>query len=292
MRILVGVDLEGSYEPALHLIARLGFPGPSVTLIQAAPPALTMLPAFPMDPTAVASIEQTFEDGGKAALARATEIANSLGLSTDCHFCFGGAAESLNDYSERLKADLVAVRTIHHGAWQSEMMGSVARGVLIGGHASLLVVKDEPETGEPFDACFAVDGSELTSAYLERLMAMAPKGIKTIHVVSAWGLGSKGQELLHHALGDFAELTAKLEHAAQRSVDMAREQLEAAGFATKGHVVAGHPNPVLHNTMKMTGAHLLIVGSHGHGFAERLFVGGITLHQIVSEPYPVLVLRG
>jgi len=43
--------------------------------------------------------------------------------------------------------------------------------------------------------------------------------------------------------------------------------------------------------MHSTGAELMVVGAHGKGWIERLLIGSTSLHEVIDEPYNVLVLR-
>lgn len=290
MTILVGVDLEGNYRAAVPALARLEFTEPRLVFVQVAPSALVFT-QYPLETTAVAQIEGAFEQGGKATLEEAVKLAREHRLTAETRFAFGSPVECLNDFADHLHADLVAVRSVHHGFWQAELLGSVSRGVLLSGRAGLLVVRDEPSTQGAFDAVFAVDGSERQALYVSRFLSLAPKGIGTIHVGSAWGVSSHIEEFLRRPMPHSEEAMKGMEHAAQRCVDEAREQLDAAGYKTAGHVLPGSPNAALHGLMQDTGSQLLIVGDHGKGFVERLLAGSVALHQIMCESYSVLVVR-
>jgi nucleotide-binding universal stress UspA family protein len=40
-----------------------------------------------------------------------------------------------------------------------------------------------------------------------------------------------------------------------------------------------------------TQADILVMGAQGHGFVERVFIGSVSLHQALYEPYPVMIVR-
>ncbi len=69
------------------------------------------------------------------------------------------------------------------------------------------------------------------------------------------------------------------------------EKLRNAGYETTSSTAQGSPNDAIREAMRDTRANLLVVGSHGKGFIERTFIGSVSLHQVVAEPYPVLVIR-
>jgi nucleotide-binding universal stress UspA family protein len=52
----------------------------------------------------------------------------------------------------------------------------------------------------------------------------------------------------------------------------------------------GHPTQVLIDASKQ--AHLLVVGSHGHGFWAGMLLGSVSLHCVTGAFCPVVVIRG
>jgi nucleotide-binding universal stress UspA family protein len=56
-------------------------------------------------------------------------------------------------------------------------------------------------------------------------------------------------------------------------------------------VVEGTVEESIHRVMSDLKADLLIVGSQGHGFIDRIVVGSTSLHEVIGENYPVLLLR-
>jgi nucleotide-binding universal stress UspA family protein len=43
--------------------------------------------------------------------------------------------------------------------------------------------------------------------------------------------------------------------------------------------------------MQETHSELLVLGSQGHGFMERIALGSTSLEQAIKQPYSVLVVR-
>ena len=60
---------------------------------------------------------------------------------------------------------------------------------------------------------------------------------------------------------------------------------------TDWSVLQGNVTEVISAAMKRTGADLLIIGAHGHGFLERLVMGSTAMHVVGNEPWNTLVLR-
>jgi nucleotide-binding universal stress UspA family protein len=70
-----------------------------------------------------------------------------------------------------------------------------------------------------------------------------------------------------------------------------RQILEPLGCPIDTRVYADAAASSIPVAMKETGAELLILGAQGHGFLERLTLGSTSFHQVMAEPYSVLVLR-
>ncbi|MHB8636413.1 MAG: universal stress protein [Fimbriimonadaceae bacterium] len=291
MKIVLGIDLQQAYVPALHLVAKLGFKNPELLLVQTSPTVDSMLPAFPIDGATIDLFQSTYKEAGEAALHDAEAEAKKLGLNESRYFAVGPSAELLNEYAEREGADMIAVRTTHHGAWQSEFMGSVTRAVLLCGRVSVLVAKQGPRAGKRLSVVFATDGSQFNERCLDRFLAMHPSEIEAIHVVSAWGLASHVEEMLRRALHHSPDLDAELQSSAQAAAEQTAQRFVAAGYTATGEAVRGAPDKVLHDAMTQSGADLLVVGAHGKNWIERLLMGSTSLHQVINEPYNVLVLR-
>src|SRR5579871_3586267 len=285
MKVIVGVDLQHAYVPALHLLGKLQLTDPELLLVQASPTVESMLPPFPMDGATVDFMYKTFKEAGEAALLDAEAEARKLGLHTLPLLCIGPSAELINECVEREGAELVVVRTTHRGTWQSEFLGSVSRAVMLCGHVSVLAAKQEPIEKQRLDVVFATDGSEFNERCLDRLLAMRPSGIETVHVVCAWGISSHLEHLLRHALPHSADLNAELEAAAKAAAERAASRLSKAGYKTTARATQGPPDRVLHEVMAETGSDLLVVGAHGKGWVERLLIGSTSLHELVDETY-------
>jgi nucleotide-binding universal stress UspA family protein len=48
---------------------------------------------------------------------------------------------------------------------------------------------------------------------------------------------------------------------------------------------------VIGEVMREKAADLLVIGAQGTGVLERLFVGSVAMHQVVNEPWNLMLLR-
>jgi nucleotide-binding universal stress UspA family protein len=63
------------------------------------------------------------------------------------------------------------------------------------------------------------------------------------------------------------------------------------GIEAETHVVIGEPGPTICDAASELGADLLVIGSHGHGWLRRVFLGSASQHVLHHSPCPVLVIR-
>lgn len=293
MKAIIGIDGRGDYMPALNLVARLRFEKPEITLVHAVsavPPFGTfeMVPALPVVPEYLEAAQKA----GEEALDGALEATCRLGLNASTLMVTGGAANCLIEEAEKHEADLIAVRATANNPAEAVFLGSVSRGLAISSTCSILVAKDEVAAAGPVTVVFGTDHSDYANKCLDKLIEMDPRGIAKIYVVTAYEVNEEEAAVLYANLPDADVkislfVAGKLREMSEKVV----EKLTMAGFEAEALVLEGNPNQCLKDAMKETGAHLLALGAQGHGLLERLLIGSVSLHQVIAEPYPVMVLR-
>lgn len=292
MKALVGIDSEGAYAPGLHLLKRLDFPQVEVTLLHACNPALVYAPFGVPAGLATADYTDAIRKAGEATLAKAAEHAKEHGIETTAQVILEGPAEGLTHAAEADCDDLIVVGAHRRNAAQAMFLGSVSRALAIGACSSTLVAKGEIEHEGPLKAIFATDHSDYAQRALARLLEMKPKGIDTIDVLTAYEIDDYEAVLLQMELPKLGGLVDEwLEETLCERGNKVAAQLRNAGYSSTVRVRQGRANSVIAKAMKETAADLLIIGAQGHGFLERLLIGSVSLHQVVAEPYPVLLIR-
>lgn len=276
----MGVDTGSLYTPAVNLIQRLGFPTPHLDLIHAAPDGLPI--PFPFGDRAgiEARYEEVVVNLGHVALQTATNFAGGKGLACEAHLVHGSPAERLLEAAKRTKADLIAIDSRRCGVVAASYINSLARALTLTSPTSVLITKGQAGVRGVFRAVFATDHSPFAERCLNRLLELAPEGLKEVHVVTAFELDETVAGLVEPA-----EIEGRLTELNQAACT----KLESAGYRAVSHVRRGPPNETIHRAMADIRADLLIVGSQGGG--DVSLVGSVTLHQVTAEFYPVLVLR-
>jgi nucleotide-binding universal stress UspA family protein len=238
-------------------------------------------------------VEQMMEAAETNSLTATQRLAGAVkGAAKDTRSVVrhGSPADQLIEHAEDNKADLIAVGGSKHSAIGAFLTGSVGRGLVIGAKHSLLVVKgDIAETG-PVRAVLATDHSRYMDHALAVLLDLAPKGIGHLTVLTAYPqeFVQTVRPLLPEFVLDPGEWVAKnLEERNAKVIEV----LKPLGCTFDSLLVDEHPNEAIKKVMADTGAELLIVGAQGHSWVDRVTLGSVSFHQVIGEPYSVLVLR-
>ena len=56
-------------------------------------------------------------------------------------------------------------------------------------------------------------------------------------------------------------------------------------------VEVGEPGPTICEVAARVGADVVVLGSHGHGWLQRMLIGSVSNHVLQHAPCPVLVMR-
>lgn len=290
MRVLVGVDGEGSFWQVVEYVKRLAFDQVEIDLVRVVESILPdkSTPELPADhPLASyyrmqAKSAQEMLDAAQAALAKD-------GIPARTFLYYGDAAREIVSHADRESCDLITVRSSSKGKWGSLFFGSVSKGVLIGSNKSTLIVKAPPPPTDKLTAVLATDHSPYFNRCLEILVAIAPKGIGRMIAMTSTAPAKLVHALLGKTsgLGDLTAATMDEEAANNALCEKLREKFPNCYSVIKEN----DPAEAIAETMKEASADLLIMGAQGHGYFERLRLGSQSFHQVVNTPHNVLILR-
>lgn len=209
---------------------------------------------------------------------------------------FGHPTEALLRRAEALHAELVAVNASHaRSEGVAALTGSVARGVAMGAHQSVLIARPSllyKADDLPLRAVFATDHSEYANRCLETLIDLAPRGISHLLVMSV--APELDLEFLDRELPELGvSIAASVRQALERRSEQVAKRL-AQEWPKVTIETALYTQPIheaIDRALDQASAELLILGAKGHSLLERLTLGSVSLHQAISGPCSVLILR-
>lgn len=294
-RIVIGTDGREADERVARMITRLqlfGADKPEIDVVS----VVESLP-FPWwgagemsSPELVEQLMEAAEANSLTATQRLSGAVKGVSKATRSVVRHGSPADQLIEHAEDSRADLIAVGGSKHSAIGAFLAGSVGRGLVIGSKQSLLVVKGEVAETGPIRAVLATDHSKYMDHALVVLQNLAPKGIGHLTVLTAYPQEfiQTVRPLLPEFVLDPGEwVTKNLEERNAKVI----ETLKPLGCTFDSVLVDEHPNEAIKKVMAETGADLLIVGAQGHSWVDRVTLGSVSFHQVIGEPYSVLVLR-
>ena len=291
MKAVVGVGFMKQCLAGVEIFAKLNFPDSEAVLVHSVESVLPdggFLPASATSP--VADIQRQRQEDGEKRMAEIAAELEKFGIPSRPVTTFGSPAHEITDVATKEEADMIVTGSGKKGGLESFIMGSVTRALVVDAHRSILVGNQEVSESEKINAVFATDHSEYAGRCIERLVELAPGGLGMVTVVSANTVDPNVRDMVDEASRDSPgglSMTDVLE----------RRSLEACGKLapicenTDWSVLQGHETEVIGAAMERTGADLLIMGAHGHGFLERLVMGSTAMHVVGNEPWNTLVLR-
>ena len=232
------------------------------------------------------------ERDGRAELDIAATTIREAGHPVRTFLDRGDAAKTLVEHADKEQCDVIVARTTPKGYFGSLFFGSVAKGLLIGAHQSLLILKSDETSSKRLRVVFATDHSPYCDQCVDLLATMAPQGIAHLTILTANEVSAGVAGLLVNDLPDLKDIAPNWirEKIEERNQAICKK-LAPLNAVCESRIVDGHPNEAIKKVMEEEKADLLIIGAQGHGFFERLTMGSNSFHQVVSEPYSVLVLR-
>ncbi len=290
VKVVVGIDLAGSFRPALDLVARLSFPESTVHLLNVVEPVMPD-GAFP-ELTATHPMAQILEDLLEAGRQTVADVAKASKIPATTEVALGLKVSSLIGVAKEHAADLIAVGAQQKTMLEAMFTGHVTRALASDCPLPVLIAKKAPQTAGPMTLVVAHDLSAYCDRVVEKLVSWRPAGVGRIILVTADttdpSIVAVAEQINPELAGETLDkIHAKLE---ERHRQIAH-RLEEFGVPVDTVLSEGEPREVIGHTMRDTRADLLVMGAQGHGFVERLLVGSVALHEVVKEPYNVLLMR-
>lgn len=294
MRIVVGVDAEGAYQPALAWIEALRFERLELILASVVetprPPRVGVIPLASSE--ALAQAQQAQQQAARERLETLHQQLTARGFAVEAALLHGTPSTKLLELADAREADLIAIGGTRKGAFQAFLSGSVARAALTAARQSILLAYTPPPESQPLHAVLATDHSEYNYRCIELLLQFAPRGIQRIAIATAFSLDEEMLQLLTRNAPAVQQSGVEwiIEQLHERNRQVC-ERLRPLNASCESMVIEGLPIPAIRAAMQEAQAQLLILGAKGHSLLERLSLGSVSYHFAIGEPMNLLILR-
>jgi nucleotide-binding universal stress UspA family protein len=268
--VVVGVDgSEGSFEALLwaaHHAHRAEVPLKIVTVTEI--PAVYTAAGLPAMP-----VGSTFEDlveHGMDVNARAVDDARAMDLGIDISGVSFVGTPILNLVEQTEFGDVLVVAAGSHTGRLSDLLGTVATGVVHRAHGPVVIVHGTIGHDAPMRRIVVgVDGWDESTLALRWACALAEFADATIDIVHGW-------EYPYHAKDVLGSPRAAMQQDAIDLIDGVVKELDEheRRLIAGTHIVEGAPAEVLIDASK--DADLLVVGSRGRGGLRSLLLGSVS----------------
>jgi nucleotide-binding universal stress UspA family protein len=184
------------------------------------------------------------------------------------------------DYADHENTDLLAIGSFGKGPVEGLLIGSVGRKAVTNSKHSVLIAKDSYKSGNGLSVVLATDHSPYANQWLERFVAWAPRGIKQLTLLTVLP-----EVMFQTDIGPW------IREGLSTANERAAEKLKGITSEIHKRVEIGPVSATIAKVMQETRSNLLVLGSQGHGFMERIALGSTSLEQAIKQPYSVLVVR-
>lgn len=141
----------------------------------------------------------------------------------------------------------------------------------------------------------ATDGSDLATAAMARgveLLGRDHRFVGLAVVSPAFVPAAAVSPMDSHPTVIDAALEEEIEQEdrVESTAELARLD-EVLEIAAEHLVETGDPGPTICEVAARIGADVVVIGSHGHGWLQRVLIGSVSNHVLHHAPCPVLVMR-
>lgn len=294
MKIVLAVDPEGSYQPALEWLKALRFQQAEIALLSVVEPLRPSLigVVVPFPPEVLAHTAETMEQSARTRLEQIRHELAPLAISITTEVLHGYASTQVLDYAEQFGAHLIALGGSRKRSLEAFFVGSVMRAALTNATQSLLIAYSPPPADKPLHAVYATDHSEYNARCADMLVTFAPQGLKRIAVATAVELDEETFKLITQANPALAETGTEwiIEHLHERNRAVC-EKFRTLNVGCESVVVEGPSIPSIRAVLEETDSSLLLLGAKGHSLLERLSLGSVSYHFAAAERTNLLILR-
>lgn len=284
MKVVVGVDNRSQGDLVIKVIRDLNFAQVQLKLVHVVEVWMDQGATqygFGAIPYNLESYFQKVEEEARSTLSFLKETAARQSL-TDCQtqLLYGHISNQLMDYADAAETDLLAIGSFGKSPVEGILIGSVGRKAVINSKHSVLIAKPSYQGGAGLSVVLATDHSPYANEWLERFIQWAPQGIKHLTLLT----------VLPEVMSQ-TDIGPWIREGLNTANERAAQKLKGLCAELQTRVEIGPVSETLARVMQETQSDLLVLGSQGHGFMERIALGSTSLDQAVKQPYSVLVVR-
>jgi nucleotide-binding universal stress UspA family protein len=231
-------------------------------------------------------IEQQLDERVRA---QAERLEKEEGARCDPMVRVGRPAAEIAAAAREHEADLIVVGQHGSHALKTAIIGTTAQKLLRLAPCAVLVVKRPP----PYQYATVLLPTDLSAESADAMRqseALVPAA--TFHVAHAFELPYGG--LMNYASVGDAALSHYSKEEEKRLEPELRQFAEQVGFASQRvtlHLEHGYPSRQIDEWLARLKPDLIALAAHGKGEIQRLFLGSVSLHVVLSAPCDVLLVR-
>lgn len=220
----------------------------------------------------------------RGGLDQAADAAATAGVSCQTAIESGAAHEAIEEYVDRIDADLVSMGTHGRSGLNRLLMGSVTERALRTLDVPVLAVPGAETVADFDDIVVPTGGSPGSERAAEHACALANAYDATVHpiaVVDVQSLAAAGGAAI-------PEVIDSLEAQRENDVETVREIGADNGLDVESKVIEGAPRKVILEYADEQDADLVTMGTHGREGTKRFILGSVTEGTIREGEFPVL----
>jgi nucleotide-binding universal stress UspA family protein len=284
-RILVPVDGSPLSERALGYAAALAGPlGATISLLRA---VMTVKPHSSSDEQFNVDVLREAEAELEQLAARCT----GQGLSSETAIWQDEAGWAIVEAARTKDAALIVMSTHGRSGLGQFLYGSVADRVMGSADAPIVLIPpgvgDDWARASPFQIVVPLDGSAFAehavgpAEEIARAMGAAVRLVAALDPPYSWA-GADAYTVLDPG----AELATAREY-----VESIATRMRGNGIAAHGIAVWGPPDRVILDSARDTGAHLIVMATHGRSGLARVALGSIAKAVLHRSTAPLMIVR-
>ncbi len=248
----------------------------------------------------IASVEQLDRPMNAYLELNAKEL-QSQGIKASTAIAYGNVADKIIEYAANNSIDLIVISTHGYSGIKRWVLGSIARKVLYGTCADVLLIKSKAPKVYQVDLkkiLLPLDGSafsETPICAVEELIKGSNTEVVLTIVCEPPLVPSYGDRPINPIWEKHqATLWAEMQQQASEYLGKIKANLEKRGIKVKTHVIPGELGRVAENIMQLAqkeNVDLIAMATHGRTGISRWVYGSVATRIVEESFQPILLIR-